>query len=528
MIKKVDMVTLVQRWPNVVHPTPTIQPFTNSKGKPGGTVRLLTKKNVVLGAIVVLLIVGIIAAVVSLLTLGQDRDKKLQNQDCPNVLSPGMSYPAVGKTGIQGRQFLVCFTENHPNARNQNKTIYILSDEEFEFVLISKFLDSPQLNTEVKTQSINFNKEINVINTIALSSFQVEQKALLIETTEDVSVIIIDNYIHTSDSTTILPLKSLSNSYIISTAKAKSTIVKSSQFAIASPQNGTIIRIKFHFDPDSPIIINDTTYRNGSEMTLVLDELQTYQIQHWADMSGTVINATSPLAVFAGSNCKIIPFINSTEAQSCGKLDEQIPPIDRLDKMYIVPPNFNRNGTFLKIVSPFENRLTYKIGNKQTEKTLNPSGYLEIYFLNDEVVVIDSEKSVLVTSFATGSYVTGDPYMITVPGIRQYTDKYLVEIPENYKESYICLMVEEKSLHNLVLNGTEIIQFLNDTKFNATLTIRDINFVVLILQVSGGMLDIKSSNTAAFGLVVYGHRQEDGHGFAGKAVLPDICVHSYE
>ncbi|XP_061170662.1 IgGFc-binding protein-like [Saccostrea echinata] len=447
---------------------------------------------------------------------------------CPNVPSKGMNYPEAGKTGIQGRQFLVCFTDNHPYARNQSKTIYILSDEDFEFKLISKFLDSTQLYKEVLTQSRNF-KELNLTNTIALSDFKIEQKALLIETTQDVSVIIIDNYMHSSDSTVVLPIKSISNSYIISSAYREfNNSLPNSQFAIASRENGTLIKIYFHFDPDLPMKINGITYRNGSAMIFVLDELETFQIWHKVDATGTLIHASKPVAVFSGSHCDKIAFENSTGFGACSKLDEQLPPIDRLDNMYIVPPNYNRMGTVLKIASPFDNRIIYKIGNKQGEKTLKPNGYFEITFLKDEIVVIDSEKPVLVTSFSTGSYITGDPYMITVPGIRQYTDKYLVTVPENFEKSYIALMVEEKSMYNLVINDTEIIQYLNDRKFYAIVTIKDIKFAVLILQVSGGMLRIKSTNNAAFGLVVYGHRRADGHGFAGKAVLPDTCVNVNE
>ncbi|XP_062574021.1 uncharacterized protein LOC134235876 [Saccostrea cucullata] len=493
-----------------------------------------TKKKHVLGVVVALVIIIIVVVVVTLVTMGQDGNGNLksstENQKavCPNVPTTNMKYSTEGKTGIQGRQFLVCFTDNHPEARNQTETIYILSEEDFEYKLISEFLDSSQLFKEVQTQSRNF-KEINVTNTIALYDFEIEQKALLIETTRDVTVIIIDNYIHSSDSTSILPIKSISNSYVISTpGPFNKTLSGSSHFAIASQANRTIVKIRFHFDPDTPKIIKGITYRSGSEMIRVLDELQTYQIWYGGDLSGTIINASSPVAVFAGSFCQAVAFVNQTNPGFCSKLDEQLPPIDRLDKMYIVPPNYNREGTILKIVSPFENHLTYKIGSSETGKRLKPNGYFEIKFSDEEVVVIDSEKPVLVTSYATGSDITGDPYMVTIPGIRQYTDKYFVTVPGNFTENYIALMVEEKSLNNVVLNDTTIIQHFNDKKFYATVTIKDVSFVVLVLQISGGTLKVKSTDNSAFGLIVYGHRKNDGHGFVGKAVLPDTCVNSYQ
>ncbi|XP_062574169.1 uncharacterized protein LOC134236009 [Saccostrea cucullata] len=68
-------------------------------------------------------------------TIGQNQKTVV----CPNDPFKGMNYTTAGKTGIQGRQFLVCFTDNLNMASDQTKTIYILSDGDFEFKLISKF-----------------------------------------------------------------------------------------------------------------------------------------------------------------------------------------------------------------------------------------------------------------------------------------------------------------------------------------------------------------------------------------------------
>ncbi|XP_062574160.1 IgGFc-binding protein-like [Saccostrea cucullata] len=227
-----------------------------------------------------------------------------------------MNYSTAGKTGIQGRQFLVCVTDNLSMASDQTKTIYILSDGDFEFKLISKF--STQLFNEVVTPRINV-REISVTSAISLSDFKIEEKALQIETSRDVFVIIIDNYIHTSDSTSTLPIKSTSNSYVISTPRAFSKTT-GPQFAIASRRNSTTIKIHFQFDPDLPKKVNGITYQNGSVMHLVLHELETYEIYHRVDMSGTFIESTYPIAVFSGSYCTEIGFKNSTDFGSCSKL----------------------------------------------------------------------------------------------------------------------------------------------------------------------------------------------------------------
>ncbi|XP_056002166.1 IgGFc-binding protein-like [Ostrea edulis] len=365
-------------------------------------------------------------------------------------------------------------------------------------------------------------KKINVQYTMMLSYFKIEEKAILIETTIDASVIIIDNDKLSSDSTMVLPMKHLSDAYIISTVSSFNPKLDRVQFAIAALNNSTEVRIMFRIEPNLPLTVDGIEYENGSEMVIYLNELQTYQIRHNADLSGTFIKASSRVAVFSGNACAKIAFKNRKDSGDCSHLVEQIPPVERLDNTYIVPSNTNRYGTILKVVSPFKSRVTYHVGNKKTTASLVPQGYFEFSITENQVAVIESERPVLLTSFAAGSDTSGDPYMITIPGVTQYLNKYTVVTPSNFTSNYVALIIDESSLPHLTLNKRGLNEYMRT--FNTPVTVRKVRYIVLVVHVSDGAINVKTTNNAVFGLLVYGHRKNDGHGFAGNVVLPDVCV----
>jgi hypothetical protein len=381
-------------------------------------------------------------------------------------------------------------------------------------------LNTTSTYTEIESETANI-KKINVPFIMMLSYFKIERKAILIETTVDATVIAIDNYRVSSDSTMILPITDLSDAYIISTIEYSNQKFKAIQFAIVALNNLTNIRILFQIEPNLPLTIDGIEYQNGSEMVLQLNELQTYQINHKADLSGTLVNASATVAVFSGNRCQKIALKNSTKSGACSHLVEQLPPIDRLDNTYIAPPNMNRYGAILKIVSPFRNKVTYSVGSNKTTVPLHPQGYIQFSVDENEVVFIESERPVLVTSFAAGSDTSGDPYMINIPGINQYLNEYNVVTPSNFTNNYITLMIEETSLAHLKINGRGLIEYARS--FHAHMTVGTVRYIVTVVHVSDVVINVKTTNNAVFGLLVYGHRKNDGHGFAGNIVLPDVC-----
>jgi hypothetical protein len=399
--------------------------------------------------------------------------------------------------------------------------MYVVAEKDFEVNIFQK--DSDPIHTYVDVKTLNADvKRMNVPHTAVLSYFKIERKAILMETTLDASVIIIDNFALSSDSTMILPLKYLSNTYIISTVRYTSTTYKDVNFAIAALNNFTIVTIHFRIKPNLPINIDGIEYQDGSQMIINLNELETYQIRHNADLSGSVINASSTVAVFSGNRCQKIDLEKKNISGYCSQLLEQIPPVNRLDDTYIAPPNINRYGTILKVVSLLKNKVIYTVGNNKTIVHLSSQGHFEFSIAENEVAVIESEQPVLVTSFAAGSHASGDPYMITIPGVSQYLSEYRVVVPDNFTYNYVALIIDESSIQQLTINDLVLTEYVRS--FYAPVTVRGVRYIALVVHVTNGAIVVKTTNNAIFGLVVYGHRKNDGHGYAGNVVFPDICL----
>jgi hypothetical protein len=394
--------------------------------------------------------------------------------------------------------------------------VYVVADHDLN--IYEKDLNPFSTDIKVRTKMANL-KVLNVPYTMALSYYTIEKKAVLVETTADASVIIIDNYKHSSDSTMILPFEYLSETYIISTVKKAGSEHYNVQFAIAAFKTSTEVTILFQMKPNLPLIVDGIEYENGSEMVIKLNELETYQIMHNVDLSGTFIKASSNVAIFSGSRCEKIVFQNRSKSGACSHLVEQMPPVNRLDNTYIVPPNIKRYGTILKVVSPSRNRVMQAVASKKTTALLTPKGHFEFAITGNDVAVIESEQPVLVTSFATGSDKSGDPYMITVPGVNQYLHKYTVVVPDKFTNNYMALMIEHISLPYLTINDRGLNDYVK--RFEAFVRVRGVRYFVLVVSVPEGAVIVKTTNNAVFGLLVYGHRENDGYGFAGNVVLPD-------
>ncbi|XP_056002152.1 IgGFc-binding protein-like [Ostrea edulis] len=484
------------------------------------------RRNYVIALIVVLIIIiGILSSILILQNVEQEHRERAQTNQrqlvCPNKPFSTIDIKSRDTSENIHRRYLICFSSNHDNAPKTDKSVYIVAERDFELNIFKKDLDSTSTYIEVNTKMAKV-KKMNVPYTMMLSYFKAEKKAILIETTLDAAVIIIDNYKLSSDSTMVLPVKHLSDTYIISSVEYFNRKYHRVQFAIAALNNSTEVRIIFRIEHNLTLSVDGVEYQDGSEMVIALNELETYQIRHNADLSGTFIKASSNIAVFSGNSCQKIAFKNRNNSGACSQLVEQIPPVDRLDNTYIAPPNINRYGTILKVVSPFKSRVTYRVGNKKTRVSLVPQGYFEFSITENEVAVIESERPVLLTSFATGSDTSGDPYMITIPGVTQYLNKYTVITPSNFTSNYIVLIIEESSLPHLNLNKRGLTEYIRT--FHTPVTVGKVRYIVLGVHVSDGTINVKTTNNAVFGLLVYGHRKNDGHGFAGNVVLPDTCV----
>jgi hypothetical protein len=59
----------------------------------------------------------------------------------------------------------------------------------------------------------------------------------------------------------------------------------------------------------------------------------------------------------------------------------------------------------------------------------------------------------------------------------------------------------------------------NTVRFQKSVFVDDVEYSVIVAEVTEGELTLETIDDAPFGLMVYGHRKRGGYGFAGNVIL---------
>lgn len=422
----------------------------------------------------------------------------------------------MSSLGSRGTAFLVFFMQNVDTIQVPN-TIYITTSS--AHVASLNISSSPNLSQALKSQvdkSLNFtsNTALSLPFNLACNDFTIEYKAILLKTVVTSSVTLFDaDYEYSVDGSLVLPTNKLSNEYLVSTPEGLHLDKYfKCQFAIGVLYNETKINIHFNIINNENITIHGKNFTSGDVLTTTLQELETYEIGHGRDLTGTYITSNKPIAVFSGNRCqKFFPYTG------CNHMVSQLPPIDQFDNEYIIPSFYDNSGTFIQIITPVQNDIRIRTGSNTTMWHLTQHKHKNFEIASNETTTVHSTHPVMVTGCAMGSY-TNDPYMTVIPGIKQYLDFYKIVVPDQYRENFICVIIPNESLFNLRINNMDITHF--KSVFKQSLVFSGKEFSIRTIRVQEGLYDLRTTDQQPFGLIVFGHRPSDGYGFSGNFVLP--------
>lgn len=348
------------------------------------------------------------------------------------------------------------------------KNVYVTSEHGVKINITS----SPRLDISLKAKIdkdvfIPSSQQIVLPQELELQSFRKEEKSILIETSSDVFVISHDDGADSVGSTTHIPLHKLSTKYVaVSTEPVSSW---NSQLAVSAIEDNTTVSITFKMKQSLPLLIGGEVFNNGDVFNISLNRFQTYQIEHVTDLTGTLVESSTPIAVFSGNNCNKLENIGA-----CDHLIEQLPPTDSVDNIYIVPPNMDDRDTVIRITAIESTNITYMIGRLTQTRFLYQFDSFDTKIASNQVCFIESESPILVTAFGLGSNTPplGDPSMTIVPGINQYLDYYKIVVPLGYDYNYVSIMIRESSKDVFRVNGTVI--EISDIVFEENVSVRNI------------------------------------------------------
>lgn len=211
--------------------------------------------------------------------------------------------------GSRGRRFIILFMYNYETTNN----VYITSEKGVQI----SFTTSPRLEVSLKSQvdrNVTFLSSVRIIlpREVELKSFQKEVKSVLIEASEDVSVISHNDKENSAGSTKNIPLHKLTTKYLVISTEPYDDYYKS-QFAVAAIEDKTAVKVTFKMKRNLTLNIEGNTYYNGDVFHLTLDAFETYQIQHTTDLTGTLIESSAPIAAFSGNDANKLAYIDGTD-----------------------------------------------------------------------------------------------------------------------------------------------------------------------------------------------------------------------
>jgi hypothetical protein len=193
---------------------------------------------------------------------------------------------------------------------------------------------------------------------------------------------------------------------------------------------------------------------------------------------------------------------------------EQIPPMNELDTVYIVPAYY-LSSTRASCISQVNATINVTIETSQSTNFTTHSISAGTQFDVDSPkydIVLESSAPLLVTSYSENPN-----YWTVFPGVNQYLPKYKILIPSGWTTNYVIIVIRVRSLDSLRANG----QLIDRVIYNLdrhTVSVGGLIYTVQYYRATEGELTLKTVDGTPFGLMVYGHREDVRYSFVGSVV----------
>ncbi len=330
------------------------------------------------------------------------------------LINIGFSQTPVPKiTATKGKEFWLGFMEQ-PNYYVKRLDVFITSDKN----------TSGTLNIPGQSYSQNFSVTANQTTTVTIpnniaehtSTETIDNRGIVIQTQDTVSVYAINFQEYSADGTLVLPTNSNGTDYMITSYVGLSGYAMYSEALIVATQNNTQVEI-------IPSVNTLGGKSAGGTYTVNLNAGQSYQIKAataTTDLTGTIIRGSAqngycrPFAVFSGNICTNIP----VGCTACDALFEQEYPTNIWGKSYMITPfSFATSYTYKVLAN--SNGTNFSV-NGGPSQSLNSGQSYEANYVAGPVYITSNNK-ISVTQFMQGITCSGsgDPAQLILSPVDQ-------------------------------------------------------------------------------------------------------------
>lgn len=258
------------------------------------------------------------------------------------------------------------------------------------------------------------------------------------------------------------------------------------------------------------------------------------------DLTGTVVEASAPVAVFSGAVAALAPIVGSAAPTPPGgsvgtcctdHLEEQVFPTSSWGSRFVLTHSPVRSDTgwiepdVYRILADRETTtVTTSLGGADASFVLSPGAFHELYAQSSFVLVADhpvSIEQILVSQEYLPSWragAGGDASMLLFPPYEQYRRDYVFLTPTTFTEGWA--VISQPAGAHVLLDGVDV-DTLGCARAAAG-TIDAIDFVAVSCLVADGPHELTSDQPV--GLMVYGYYAAGSYGYAAGTDLERINV----
>jgi RHS repeat-associated protein len=439
----------------------------------------------------------------------------------PTEILDNLAITSTTRRDSIGREFWVSFQRNVDTPDKQTLQLFI-----------SGYTSTTGL---VEIPGIGFSEEFAVTpgqvtqvivpnEAIIGKSDTVASLGIRISALRPITVVGVNNLRKASEAFLALPTDVLGTDYLVMSSENDSNRNTGSYFAVIATTDNTILTIT----PSA----GSSVKAPGVPYNVRLNRGQTYYLEdsigNRADLTGTQIVATDPVAVLSGHRCANVPF----DVGFCNHLVEQLTPTSSWGTSFVTTPVARRIGGDVIRVLAATNNTQVRV-NGQLVATLNRGQFYQQFITPPTNLPanqvspfeITASNPVLVAQFATGSQRggnPGDPLMLLLPPTNQYIETQTISKPAGFSTNFITIVIPTAALPTLNINGTSFGDTIQSkAAFYAAFPAEQLfptdqsnKFSIGVLQYNADQ-PLTISARDGFGLYVYGYGTDDNYGFLG-------------
>ena len=186
-----------------------------------------------------------------------------------------------------------------------------------------------------------------------------------------------------------------------------------------------------------------TTITIGSS-TFTLNQMETYLYEVGSDLTGTRAVSNKPVSFFSGHRCTAVP----SGIAACDHINEQLPNTTIWGTRFLSASLSSRSsGDIYRILASHPSTtVTFRCStlSQPSTYTLSTAGSWQMITISgNSVCAIESNNPLLVIQFGLGGGYDsiGDPFMMMLPPIEQYSNNYVFNVLSEFSMNFITLFV---------------------------------------------------------------------------------------